>query len=188
MSVNQLPLVDRGSLAGALAAQVRRLEAMGADTSFHRYIAHSPEAARFYWEDFYARFFFGGAVPNRTKEVARLALAALSGCTFCRSGDIESARCHGLSDEQIEGLLALDPSSLPADEQAVFDLGVRLSPFAEERPLTDEDWQGLRDHFTDQQVAELLLCTSVLAGVGRMLSVAGFIPRTCTRPEGVHVG
>jgi AhpD family alkylhydroperoxidase len=188
MPENQLPLVDRGLLSGALATQVRRLEALGADTTFHRYIAHSAEAASFYWDDFYAGLFFGGAVPVRTKEVVRLALAALSGCTFCRAGDIESARKRGLTDEQVEGLLALDPTSLPADEQVAFDLAVRLSPFAEEQTMTDADWDALRSHFTDQQVAELLLCTSVLAGVGRMLSVAGFIPRTCALPAGEHHG
>lgn len=175
----ELPLVDRDDVPASLAAQIDRLESLGADTTFHRYVAHSPATADFYWGDFYARFFFGGTVPVRTKEVVRLALAGLSGCTFCRQGDIESARERGLSDEQIEGLLRLDTSALPPEDAIAADLALRLSPFGEERPLTDADWATLRQHFTDAQIAELLLCTSVLAGVGRMLSVAGFIPTVC---------
>jgi AhpD family alkylhydroperoxidase len=183
MQLHELPLVDRGEVPEALVAQVERLESLGADTTFHRYIAHSPAAADFYWNDFYARFFFGGVLPVRTKEVVRLALASLSGCTFCRQGDVDSAQQRGLTVEQIEGVLAMDSSALPADEQAAFDLAVRLSPFAEGQPLSSHDWVRLRAHFTDEQVAELLIVTSVLAGVGRMLSVAGFIPRNCEVPE-----
>jgi hypothetical protein len=48
--------------------------------------------------------------------------------------------------------------------------------------MTTADWVGLRAHYSDEEVAELLLVTSVLAGVGRMLSTAGFIPRHCELP------
>lgn len=182
MAVPQLPLVARDQLPSPLSDQVSRLDSLGADTTFHRYVAHSAAAADFYWGDFYARFFFGGTVPVRTKEVVRLALAALSGCPFCRQGDVDSARTHGLTDEQIDGLLRLDPTSLSPADQVAFDLATRLSPFTEERPMSEDDWAALRHHFTDDQVPELLLCTSVLAGVGRMLAVCGFIPRTCAVP------
>lgn len=186
MTVPELPLVERDHLPPALRAQVGRLEALGADTTFHRYVAHSPAAAEFYWRDFYERLFFEGTVPVRTKEVVRLALAALSGCLFCREGDVDSARRHGLTDAQIEGLLVLDPSPLGTADGVAFDLATRLSPFGEERSMSAADWAVLRQHFTDDQVAELLLCISVLAGVGRMLSVCGFIPRTCAVPADSH--
>jgi AhpD family alkylhydroperoxidase len=181
-SLPDLPLVHRDRLPGALRAQVTRLESLDADTTFHRFVAHSTPAATFYWEDFYQRLFYGGTVPVRTKEVVRLALAALSGCTFCRAGDIDAARRQGLSDAEIDGLLSLDPSPLPERDQVAADLAMRLSPFAEERPMREADWARLRTHFSDEEVAELLLVTSVLAGVGRMLSTTGFIPRYCEVP------
>lgn len=178
----ELPLVDRDRLPDALRAQVERLESLDADTTFHRYVAHSAPTAQFYWDDFYQRLFYGGTLPVRTKEVVRLALAALSGCTFCRAGDIDAARRQGLSDTEIDALLALDPGPLPERDRVAVDLAIRLSPFADERPMTADDWATLRTHFSDEEVGELLLVTSVLAGVGRMLSTAGFIPRTCELP------
>ncbi|WP_229052365.1 carboxymuconolactone decarboxylase family protein [Aeromicrobium sp. Leaf350] len=183
MAVPDLPLLDAADVPAALTAQVERLEGLDADTSFHRYISHAPHMVDFFWRDFYTHVFHEGIVPLRTKEVVRLALAALSGCTFCRIGDIDSALKNGLTQEQVDGVLALDPSSLPADEQVAFALAVRLSPFAFSDEIMDPaDWSELRQHFTDAQVSELLLCTSVLAGVGRMLVISGFVPRVCELP------
>lgn len=183
MSVPDLPLIDHAHLPASLSAQVERLEGLGADTSFHRYVSHSSRIVDFYWRDFYANVFYDGALDIRTKEVVRLALAALSGCTFCRAGDIDSALKHGLSQTEVDAVLALDPSPLPAAEASAFRLALRLSPFAlEEEIMTQADWDELRSHFTDEQVSELLLCTSVLAGVGRMLAVGGFVPRVCEIP------
>jgi alkylhydroperoxidase family enzyme len=181
-SVPDLPLVDRDRLPAALRAQVERLESLDADTTFHRYVAHSGPTATFYWQDFYQSLFYSGRLAVRIKEVVRLSLAALSGCTFCRAGDIDAARRQGLTDAEIGTLLALDPSGLPERDQVAVDLALRLSPFADERPMTEADWTRLRDHFRDEEVAELLIVTSVLAGVGRMLSTAGFIPRYCEIP------
>lgn len=176
----RLPLVDHGSVPAALQTQLARLESLGADTTFHRYVAHAPHIVNFYWREFYEHVFRNGVVPIRTKEVARLALAALSGCTFCRAGDVDSALRNGLTQDQVDGVLALDPSCLPEGEKVAFEVAVRLSPFShDEQPMDEADWDRLRQHFTDGQVAELLMCVSVLAGMGRMLAITGFIPRTC---------
>jgi AhpD family alkylhydroperoxidase len=184
MSVPDLPLVARDQIPDFLEPQVSRLEGLGADTTFHRFMSASPGTARFYWEHFYAQVFAGGTLPIRVKEVARLALAALSGCTFCRAGDVDSALTAGLTQEQVDGVLALDPTTLPDDERAAFALAVRLSPFSlEDEELTPEEWAGLQQHFDAGQLGELLMVTAVLAGVGRMLTVAGFVPRTCALPE-----
>ncbi len=183
MTVPALPLIDVADLPASLTAQVERLQGLDADTTFHQYASHAPHVVDFFWHDFYANIFYDGLLPLRTKEVVRLALAALSGCTFCRIGDIDSAIKNGLSREQVDGVLALDPSSLPADEQAAFAFAIKVSPFAlSEELMTEADWAELRTHFTDPQMSELLLCTSVLAGVGRMLVIAGFVPRVCELP------
>lgn len=167
-----------------MAAQVARLEALDADTTFHHYVAHAPGVASFYWGDFYQGLFYGGVVPVRTKEVGRLVLAVLSGCMTCRAGDIASARAQGLTEEQVEGVLRLDPASLPPAEQVVLELAQRLSPFVDEQVLTEDDWARLRAHFDDEQVSELLMCLAVLAGVGRMLTTTGFVPKVCEVPAG----
>ncbi len=174
-----LPLVTDERLPAVLRERVLGLEGQGVDTRFHRYMAHSHRASDFYWGDFYPQLFVEGALPRRTKEIVRLVLAAISGCPFCRAQDIESALANGVSQDEVDSALGLDTAALPPAEAAAADLAQRMSPFHVEDPLDERGWQALREHFDDTQISELLMCTAVLAGVGRMLAAAGFIKQVC---------
>lgn len=120
MAVPNLPLIDVIDLQPSLTPQVKRLVGLGADTTFHQYVSHAPHIVDFFWRDFYSNIFYDGLLPLQTKEVVRLALAALSGCSFCRVGDIDSALQNGLSKEQVDGVLALDPTTFAANDKAAF--------------------------------------------------------------------
>lgn len=182
MSEQSFRLVALEELPLVLQHQVANLDAKGVDTSFHRYAAHSQLASNFYWGDFYGGLFAGGRLPRRTKEIVRLVLAAISGCPFCRANDIASAKEHGVSEVEVDAALALDFAILPRPDAAAADLAQRFSLFHDGLPLKAEDWSELRSYFDDEQISELLFCTSVLAGVGRMLVVTGFVPQVCNVP------
>lgn len=145
-------------------------------------MAHSERAASVYWAEFYPRLFAEGALPRRTKEIVRLVLAGVSGCHFCRAQDIESALAHGVSQDEVDAALGLDLSSLTEADSVAADLAYRVSPFHDGETLTEAEWARLRGSFDDEQIAELLMCSAILAGVGRMLVVAGFVPGACAVP------
>lgn len=182
MSIDQIPMVDYSAIPQSLRTHIEFLEAKGIDTRFHRYIAHSTAATDFYWKDFYTNLFYKGTLSLRTKEIVRLVLATVSGCPFCRQNDIDSARKNGVSEQEVNAILALNFEELPSADAAAAAIAQRISPFCDGETLTDTEWAELRRQFTDEEIAELLICTSVLAGVGRMLAVTGFIPRTCPMP------
>ena len=171
--------VDGAPLPTVMRERVLGLESQGVDTRFHRYMAHSHRASDFYWGSFYPQLFAEGALPRRTKEIVRLVLAAISGCPFCRAQDIASALANGVSQNEVDAALGLDIAALPPAEAAAADLAQRMSPFRVEDPLAESGWRALREHFDDTQISELLMCTAVLAGVGRMLAAAGFINQVC---------
>lgn len=179
MSIDVLPQVNDDRLPRCLVDHVRRLDEAGVDARFHRYLAHSERAADLYWAEFYPRLFAAGVLPRRTKEIVRLVLAGVSGCHFCRAQDVASALEHGVAQAEVDAALSLDLTALPEADAVASELAFRLSPFHDGAPLTEEEWASLRTHYDDEQVAELLLCASILAGVGRMLVVTGFVPRTC---------
>ncbi len=182
MPHRSLPLVADDGLPATMRQHVETLEAKGIDTAFHRYAAHSHLASEFYWDDFYVGLFAGGRLERRTKEIVRLVLAAISGCHFCRANDITSAREQGVSERDVEAALALDFETLPRQDAAAAEFAQRFSLFHDGSPLSAHEWAELRRHFDDEQISELLFCTAVLAGVGRMLVVAGFVPQVCDLP------
>ena len=87
-----------------------------------------------------------------------------------------------MSEAEVEAALDLDFAKLPPSDAAAADLAQRFSLFHDQAPLSATEWTELRNHFDDEQISELLFCTSVLAGVGRMLVVTGFVPQACEVP------
>lgn len=179
MSIEDLPQVADRDLPSVLTDHVRRLDEAGVDARFHRYMAHSERASQVYWEQFYPRLFAEGVLPRRTKEIVRLVLAGISGCHFCRAQDVASALEHGVSQAEVDAALFSDLSFLPEADAVAAEVAYRISPFHDGESMTEEEWEQLRAHYDDEQIAELLMCTSILAGVGRMLVVTGFVPRAC---------
>ena len=167
-----------------LAQHVRNLDSAGVDTAFHRYMSHSAKACDFYWGDFYADFFNKSNAPRRDIEVIRLRLAALSGCSFCRAHDIASALSCGVTQLTIDALFqsGMEPrliTELSERDQVLASLADSISPFTPILPMPEELNESLQSLYTDQELAEILMITGVLAGIGAVLVAAGFVPLEC---------
>jgi AhpD family alkylhydroperoxidase len=180
-SERSLPVSDVPSV---LTQHVNNLEAAGVDTAFHRYMSHSTQACDFYWGRFYADFFNQTAAPRRDIEIIRLRLAAQSGCSFCRAHDVASALACGVTQESIDALFesSREPSEISAlskHDQILATLADSISPFTPIFPMDAELTGLLSDMYTDKELAEILMVTGVLAGIGAMLVATGFVPFEC---------
>jgi AhpD family alkylhydroperoxidase len=167
-----------------LTQHVNNLKAAGVDTAFHRYMSHSTQACDFYWGRFYADFFNNTAAPRRDIEVIRLRLAAQSGCSFCRAHDVASALACGVTQETIDSLFEssrepFEIINLSHHDQVVAALADSISPFTPIFPMDTALTELLTGMYTDQELAEILMVTGVLAGIGAMLVAAGFVPFEC---------
>lgn len=167
-----------------LAQHVDNLEAAGVDTSFHRYMAHSKKACDFYWGRFYTDFFNQTTVSRRDLEVIRLRLAARSGCSFCRAHDVASALKCGVTQTTIDALFASvsTPSEIAVvdnHDSTLAELADSISPFTPIFPMPESLRQALLNMYSDEELAEVLMITGTLAGIGAMLVAAGFVPFEC---------
>ena len=176
LAIDQVPPV--------LVQHVRNLNSAGVDTAFHRYMSHSPKACDFYWGSFYADFFNNSTAPRRDIEVIRLRLAAQSGCSFCRAHDVASALSCGVSQQTIDFLFEseMEPnhiSGLSEHDQVLASLADSISPFTPIFPMPESLTEALQTMYTDEELAEILMITGVLAGIGAVLVAAGFVPLEC---------
>lgn len=167
-----------------LIQHVNNLEAAGVDTAFHRYMSHSKNACDFYWGRFYADFFNQTTAPRRDIEVVRLRLAALSGCSFCRTHDVASALACGVDQETVDALFestteASEIVGLSNHDMNLAALADSISPFTPIFPMDASLQDSLESEYTNEELAEILMVAGVLAGIGAMLVAAGFIPLEC---------
>ncbi|HEX5201053.1 MAG TPA: carboxymuconolactone decarboxylase family protein [Actinoplanes sp.] len=165
-----------------LRSKVRAIDELGGDSGFHRFAAHAPEIAEFYWGHFYRDVFFAGRLPVRLKELVRLRLAGLNGCPFCQAGDAASAKKHGISQEEIDAVFALRDDGFTPAERAALEAATRMANVEPYDLLTEQNKAALATHFDQAELVELTMVMAVLTGMGRMLAVAGFIERSCPVP------
>ena len=181
MDFPTLPVERIGS---PLREKIATIEALGGDTRFFRFAAHAPHVAQLYWVQFYQDVFFKGLLPVRLKEVARLRLAALNGCSFCQVGDRASAISNGVTEAEVDALFGDGQcASFSAAEQAAADAATRMSNFDAEGVLEDELKARLVESFEPDELVELFAVIGILTGMARMLLAAGFITRTCDLPS-----
>ncbi|HET6154095.1 MAG TPA: carboxymuconolactone decarboxylase family protein [Marmoricola sp.] len=180
-SVRGFDLVPIETMTGDWREKLEKLASLGGDPAYFQFASNSPEMIEFYWGAFYRDIFFAGSVPVRTKEIARLRLAGLNGCSFCQIGDRMSALDNGLTDVEVESLLDGDgqSESFTRAEQAVADAAGICSNFDPDGEMSAELLSRLQGEFAPAQLVELLMVMSVLTGTARMLVATGFISRTC---------
>jgi alkylhydroperoxidase family enzyme len=113
-------------------------------------------------------FFLGrGELPPRDRELAILHTAWRSGCEYEWAQHVLIGRDAGLSDEEIERVARGGDWS--ARDAAVLRLADEVLDHAD---VSDPTWAELSGHYTEEQLAELVL----LVGFYRM--TAGFLNAT----------
>ncbi len=174
------PLRPVAQIDSPLREKIATIEALGGDARFFQFAAQAPHIVQLYWVQFYQDVFFKGVLPVRLKEIARLRLAALNGCSFCQVGDRASAIANGVTEAEVDALFGEGQSpTFSAAEQAVADTATRMSNFDSEGVLDDDLQAKLVQYFTPEALVELFAVIGILTGMARMLLAAGFITRTC---------
>jgi AhpD family alkylhydroperoxidase len=174
------PILPVDQICSPLREKIGTIEALGGDTRFFQFAAHAPHVVQLYWVQFYQDVFFKGLLPVRLKEIARLRLAALNGCSFCQVGDRASAMASGVIESEVEALFGDGPcATFSAAEQATADAAMRMSNFDAEGVLDEGLKTTLMQCFEPDELVELFAVIGILTGMARMLLAAGFITRTC---------
>lgn len=177
--------VPKAEMTGDHAKRVERAYELNGEADFLEILANSPLITSFYYEDFYETIFYGGDTPTRVKELVRLRLAGLHGCTYCQSSDVESAKENGVTEEEIEAIWRMDDEVFPPEERAALELANVLSNANPDGRVSDDLMERLQDHYSDAEIVELSVIASILTGITNMLFAFDMVERNviCELPE-----
>jgi hypothetical protein len=98
---------------------------------------------------------YPGAVDLVTRELLRILSGRLSHCSVCRNLRLNAAIDRGFDESMVDHLEDPSSSGLPARQQIVLRLTLAFLNAPE--TFTTADWAELRDHYSKEQVAELVL-------------------------------
>jgi alkylhydroperoxidase family enzyme len=132
-----------------------------------RAFATNSELLQRYLEFYYPFHTTAGALDARLKELVRLRIATLNGCKTCKAARLDPD--HVSEREATVGVDSPDKGSFTPRERAALQLAV-----------DDRMIRELRQHFSQEELVELLMMTGQYIGFGRMLSILKLEETACS--------
>lgn len=126
---------------------------------------------------------YSGGLPQQTLDLVHMRASQINGCSACVHAGFASSAKTGETPERLVAVSAWYESPLFDEaERAALALTEAMTRLSD-RPgqVTDEIWDQVRKHYTDEQLAALIL----------MISTTNFFNRintTLKEPAGAHWG
>lgn len=122
--------------------------------NFFKTLAHAPAVMEGTWHA-YRGTCRTGSVPASLKEMIFAAISTARGCEYCEAAHLAFAKVDGVPSETIEtlvkGFLGLPPGR--TRDVLYFAIKCAMRPVT----LTEEDYQGLRNHgFSTAEIVEIV--------------------------------
>jgi AhpD family alkylhydroperoxidase len=144
-------------------------------------LANHPPMLRWYFEDFYGRIFYNKdnamLVDVRTKELLRLKLSKQHGCLFCNRSNSVDALAVGITQAQIDNMLAPTSAHFSDQDLAVIELAEQMMLQNMNGQLSPALHARLRQYYSDAQLVEMGFVAAVLTGMAKFIFTYDLVSR-----------
>jgi len=105
-------------------------------------------------------------LPDEIKRMAAFMASRAAGCVYCQTHTHHQAASAGISDAKLDAIWAYETSDLFSDAERA---ALRVAQAAGQVPnaVTAEDMASLKQHFTDEQVVDLVAVISLFGFLNR---------------------
>lgn len=179
MSDTLMKRIPRDELPQPIRLAWDALNELTGEPTFVEVFAQAPDVLDFVMDKFYAKLFFGGRVDQRYKQLVRLKLSIVHGCRTCNKQNVPGALAAGISQAQVDSMLANDCENGPFS-----DADKAVLAFADQMVLTNMDgdmspqlYRRLAAHFSDADICELGTCMAVIAGMAKLSFVLNLVEK-----------
>jgi alkylhydroperoxidase family enzyme len=146
------------------------LNKLTGEPTFIEVFAQAPQLLNLVMNEFYVKVFFGGEVPQRYKQLARLRLSLVHGCRTCNKQNVPGAIEAGFSAAQIDALVANQVSTpLFSDaDLAVIEYTDQMVLTNMHGEISPQLFKTLRAHFSEAQILELGVVMAIIGGMAKL--------------------
>jgi uncharacterized peroxidase-related enzyme len=124
-------------------------------STFLRVMANRPEVLKNF-PPFYGAIMGPGPVERRLKEAVYLAVSFANRCAFCTAAHVAGAKKAGLTDEEIAAVREETDAGFGEAERTALAYARELT-----RTANTAHRDGLRAHFSDEQIVEITLVAAM---------------------------
>jgi alkylhydroperoxidase family enzyme len=172
-----LTRIDRTHMAPEWQPAWDMLNKLTGDATFVEVFAQAPAMLKFVMQEFYMKVFFGGEVPQRYKQLARLQLSIIHGCRTCNRQNVPGALEAGFTQAQVDALIDGDLAPFTPAERAVIEYARQVALTNLEGRMTPALLAALRASFTEAQILELGTAMAVISGMAKLSFVLDLVER-----------
>jgi AhpD family alkylhydroperoxidase len=118
-------------------------------------------------------------LPARVREVARMRIAQLNGCSVCLGWRMPELAEHGVTEEMYAHVD--DPSAGDYNERELLAIEFAERFAVDHHNIDDAFFDRLKEHFTDAEILELTISIGDWVGFGRLTMVLDLDEACATR-------
>jgi AhpD family alkylhydroperoxidase len=155
------------------------LDRLTGEPTFIEVFAQAPDLLTFVMDAFYTRLFFGGRVDQRYKQLVRLRLSVVHGCRTCNKQNVPGALAAGITQEQVDAIVAGRHSEGPFAEadRAVLEYADQMVLTNMHGDVSPALYARLRRHFSEPEILELGVVMAVIAGLAKLSFLLGLVEK-----------
>lgn len=155
------------------------LNRLTGEPTFIEVFASAPELVGFVMNEFYVKTFFGGRVAQRYKQLVRLRLSIVHGCRTCNRQNVPGALEAGITQAQVDSMIAGDWATGPFDEadRAVIDYAEQMVLTNMHGDMSPALFARLRAHFSEPEILELGVVMAVIGGMAKLSFILGLVEK-----------
>ncbi len=119
------------------------------------------------WVKCWNSVLYEGKLPHKLKEMCRIRISVAHKCGYCSTVRSNVARAEGLDEDLVSDLLN-EGAKLTPREKAALDYADQFKS-GDEAIDSDAVYDGLRRHFSEEEIIELAMLCAQTVGVGRLV-------------------
>jgi alkylhydroperoxidase family enzyme len=111
-------------------------------------------------------------LPLREREAARWTIALINDCVVCQDTRAKDAASHAVDEGFYADVASwATTDALTEREKLAAEFAQRFA--LDHQAMDDAFWARLRGAFSDDEVADLIICCGMFLGLGRAMAVVG---------------
>jgi len=177
MAETPLSRIARSDLPEQFQLAWDTLNRLTGEPTFVEVFAQAPALLDFVMNRFYAQIFFGGQVPNRYKQLARLKLSLAHGCRTCNRQNVPGALEGGITQAQIDAIEDYESGPFSDADKAVLRFADQMVINNDSGSMTADLHGELRRHFSDADILELGTCMAIIGGMAKLSFVLNLVEK-----------